>query len=430
VIVARIGLILLFAVAAGGCGSRPAQRADGTAQPVPLDRQILVMLKEQPLRRYQPGAMWMPLYGGAAPAQQARVAQDLAREYELQMVSDWPMPALGVRCFLVAVPPPHTQEEIVSRLASDPRVESVQAVQTFHALGHNDPYYPLQTSAALLRLDELHQMAKGRRVTIAEIDSGVDLDHPELRGQLGDAVNFVDEAAYAGELHGTAVAGIMVAKADNRVGIVGVAPEAKLLPLRACWQRPHEESGAICSSFTLAKAIQYALVHDARVLNLSLAGPPDRLLERLVEKAIAHGVTVVGAIDPGVPDASFPAHAPDVIAVASAEIPGAADGVIYAPGERVLTTTPHASYGFVSGSSFATAHVTGVVALLLESSPGLKPKDIHRLLHRHTSGTASGRGPMLDACGLLASVSASNDCRCCETVASPPARRRDGDPPS
>ena len=109
-----------------------------------------------------------------------------------------------------------------------------------------------------------------------------------------------------------------------------------------------------------------------------------------MEKAIERGVTVVGAIDPGVPEASFPARARDVIAVASADTPGAAESVIYAPGERVLTTTPHASFAFVSGSSFATAHVTGVVALLLESSPGLKPKDIYRLLHRHTTGAVSG----------------------------------------
>jgi subtilisin family serine protease len=430
VIILRIGLLLLLAAAAAGCATSSARHAEHAAQPVPLDRQILVMIKESSLRRYRPGAAWVPLYGESAPAHQARVAEELAAQYHLQLVSDWAMPALGVRCFLVAVPLSRSPEEVVSQLASDPRVESAQTVQTFHALGHTDPYYPLQASAAALRLDELHRMAKGRRVVIAQIDTGVELEHPDLQGQLSQAINFVDETSYAGEMHGTAVAGIIVAKADNGIGIVGVAPEATLLPLRACWQRAPEAADALCSSFTLAKAIQYALTHEARVLNLSLAGPPDRLLERLVEKAIERGMTVVGAVDPVAPGASFPASSPDVIAVAAADTPSASMRVVYAPGERVLTTTPHASFAFMSGNSFATAHVTGVVALLLESAPELKPKDIFALLRNRGSQSASGRASSLDACVLLASLSVRRDCHCCDTAVAPRAPRRTGDPPS
>ncbi|MBI3530551.1 MAG: S8 family serine peptidase [Betaproteobacteria bacterium] len=274
-------------------------------------------------------------------------------------------------------------------------------------------------------------MATGRNVKVAQIDTGVDLNHPDLEGQLSAAKNFVDDTEYIAEVHGTAVAGIIVAKADNGIGIVGVAPAATLMPLRACWQPSEEVGDALCSSFTLAKAIQYALIHKARVLNLSLAGPRDRLLERLIDKAIEQGVTVIGAIDPVAPDDSFPATHPNVIAVASVGTPDPHDRAILAPGDHVLTTVLNASWEFVSGSSFATAQVTGIAALLLERSPGLKPGDISALLHEHRRQTGpAGDAPTLDACAALASVSASRDCHCCGATANRRAYQQVGTPPS
>ena len=112
---------------------------------------------------------------------------------------------------------------------------------------------------------------------MAAIDSGVEVDHPDLRGRIVLARNFVDTREAVAELHGTAVAGIIGARADNSVGIVGVAPDAQLMALRACWQRPADESAAVCSSFTLAKALQFAIDNGAKVINLSLGGPRDRL---------------------------------------------------------------------------------------------------------------------------------------------------------
>jgi subtilisin family serine protease len=203
------------------------------------------------------------------------------------------------------------------------------------------------------------------------------------------------------------------------VGIVGIAPSATLMPLRACWQDP-EASPAVCSSFTLAKAIQYAMLHKVRVLNLSLAGPPDRLLERLIKKAVAQGITVVGALDPGQPDASFPADLPEVVAVASPDFRGpspAAMHIVMAPGERILTTTPNASWGFVSGSSFAAAHVTGITALLLEVSPDMKPEDVAVLLHEYSPhGVAAGSVKLVDVCGMLAQLAQKTGCACCQSA--------------
>ncbi|TMH03104.1 MAG: hypothetical protein E6H69_04585 [Betaproteobacteria bacterium] len=99
----------------------------------------------------------------------------------------------------------------------------------FRVLAHNDPLYPLQPSAKLWHLAELHKITTGRYVRVAEVDTGVELDHPDLSGRVALARNFVDGRQDVAEEHGTAVAGIIAARADDRLGIAGIAPEAKLM---------------------------------------------------------------------------------------------------------------------------------------------------------------------------------------------------------
>jgi subtilisin family serine protease len=98
----------------------------------------------------------------------------------------------------------------------------------------------------------VRKAATGRKVTVAVVDSGIESNHPDLAGQVAVEENFVDGQKYVAELHGTAVAGVIAARAGNGVGIEGVAPDARLLALRACWQAG---SATRCNSFTLAKAI-------------------------------------------------------------------------------------------------------------------------------------------------------------------------------
>jgi subtilisin family serine protease len=405
-----------------GCSGFDTRPSEASGPGTATSGQILVMLKERSTVHYRPGSFSSPSYAsGPAPPAQLRIARELAAEYGFKIISDWPMPAIGVRCFVAEVPQGRAPEDVVSRLATDPRVESVQAVQMFRAVGHNDPYYELQTNAKRLNLDELHRFATGRHVKVAQIDTGVELNHPDLDGQLFDARNFVDGTRYVPESHGTAVAGLIVAKADNRLGIVGIAPAATLMPLRACWEN-QDEPGALCSSFTVAKAMQWVLNHPTAVLNLSLAGPRDRLLERLIEKAIDQGITVVGAVDPDHPEDSFPATHPGVIAVGSAGTAIAVAGEILGPGEHLLTTTRNGSWGFVSGSSYAAAQITGIAALMHEGSRKLGPKEVSFILreHVHQSGEEAG---LVDACGALASVYAGLECGCCD-IAHPSARHQ------
>jgi subtilisin family serine protease len=261
--------------------------------------------------------------------------------------------------------------------------------------------YRAQPVARLWHLDELHQVATGRGIVVAEVDSGVDSSQPDLRGRIGNSRNFVDAGPVPAESHGTEVAGIIAATAGNRVGIVGVAPDARVLALRACWQtRP--DGAAECSSFTLAKALQFALHADPQVLNLSLGGPRDPLLDRLLDLALARGISVVGAADP---DAAggFPAGHAGVLVVAGDDAGRrAAADVLLAPGSGIPAPAPGGQWDFVHGSSFAAAEVTGLVALLRQISPRASADEVRAALTTRVElGSSAMRRLPIDACAAV-----------------------------
>ncbi len=162
------------------------------------------------------------------------------------------------------------------------------------------------------------------------------------------------------------------------MGIVGIAPEARLLALRACWETAQRADPAVCGGFTLAKALQFALEANAQVINLSLGGPRDRLLERLLDAALSRGVTVVSAADPQSRDGGFPASHRGVLAIAGDDAQDVAGDILRAPGRDIPTTVLGGKWGFVTGTSFAAAHITGLVALLRELSPGLSAPQVSR----------------------------------------------------
>ena len=190
-----------------------------------------------------------------------------------------------------------------------------------------------------------------------------------------------------------------------------MAPDATLLPLRACWQDPANADAALCSSFTLAKAIQFALEQQVRVLNLSFSGPRDRLLERLIDRAAERGVAVVGAVDPAAPDRSFPASHSRVIAVAVGDDPRLPDHAILAASSAILTTVPAGGWGWFSGASFAAAHVAGVAALLIEARPSLSGDEIRAVLQgRGERAAPAGGAPRLDACAALSAAAKTRSC--------------------
>src|SRR5690348_6872128 len=391
---------MIFCAVLTSCVSAPPQ--NGTLSARFAARQLLVMLREPP-PHFRPDQNYAGGYDAGATSEARRaLGTRLAHEYGLALLDEWPMPALGMDCLVMQAGDAIDARARVRELARDPRVAWTQPMHTFHSLGGDDPLYRAQPVAQFWHLDALHQLATGRGIVVAEVDSGVDATQPDLSGRIEKSRNFVDAGPVPAESHGTEVAGIIAAVAGNRVGIVGVAPEARLLALRACWQT-QSDGMAECNSFTLAKALQYALQADPQVLNLSLGGPRDVLLDRLLDLALAQGISVVGAADPdgarGVPTA--PAG---VLTVAGDDEAGddAAD-VLLAPGSGIPAPAPGGAWNFVHGSSFAAAEVTGLVALLRQLSPRASVAEVRAALtSRVALGSSVMRRMPIDACAAVA----------------------------
>ena len=410
--IVRAWLLVLLCLCAAAC-ARLDRVTGTTVDDRSTEQQVLVMLHVAPAH-FRPDVS----YGGSYNARvggdaRQRIAEEIARQYNLTITNDWPMPALGIDCFVMEAARNASLPRLVEQLSRDPRVESAQAVNLFHVLAHNDPLYPLQPSAKLWHLAELHKIATGRYVRVAEVDTGVELDHPDLAGRVALARNFVDGHPDVAEKHGTAVAGIIAARADDGIGIAGIAPEAKLMALRACWQPARRDDAAVCSSFTLAKALQFALDQHAQVVNLSLGGPRDRLLERLLDAAAVRGIAVVGAVDPDVRDGGFPASYRGVLAVAGDDAHDVPVGVLLGPGRDIPTTTVGGKWGFVAGSSFAAAHLTGLVALLRELAPNLPPQQIREALAARAMSSLAGEAhAIVDACAAVTRIAGTCACAC------------------
>lgn len=361
-------------------------RADDDTDPAELRRQLLVMIEIKP--------------GPRQDLDRKRLAQRLAREHGLALEYRWPMPLLRLECFVMQVPAKRSLAQVAERLSRHRRVAWVEPMQLFRTRSappsHDDPLFAVQPNAAAWHLAELHQWASGRGVRVAIIDSAIDVHHPDLAGQVAWRENFVDGHAAASEAHGTAVAGLIAARADNGVGIAGVAPQARLLALRACWQQAAEST--LCSSVTLARALQSAIEHDAQVVNLSLSGPPDRLVGALLDAALARGITVISAFDEARPDGGFPAAHAGVLAVGARG--GHAAG-LNAPGRDLPTSLPGARWGFVSGVSYEVAQVSGLVALLLELGVSTPALSLMR-----------GPGGAVDACASVQGAATGCACAC------------------
>lgn len=389
---------LLVGLLAGLLVAGPARAAEDPAEPSAEPR-LLVMLPLPP-EHFRPDRHYAGGYGDAlGRAARRRVAERIARDHGLQVQEGWPMPLIGVDCYLMSASAQQAAQRALQALAQDPRVAWAQAMQSFHGQGHADPLYAVQPAATAWHLDELHAWATGRGVRVAVIDSGVAAGHPDLAGQLLDNRNLIAAGPVPAEQHGTAVAGIVAARADDGQGIVGIAPGARVLALRACSEEPGPRTQ--CSSLGIAKALQAAISDAVDVINLSLAGPVDRLLGELLAVARARGIAVVAAVDPALPQGGFPASSPGVVAVAAQGGEAGVAGALFAPGRDVPVPAPPARWRFVSGSSYAAAHVSGLLALLREREAG--------------AGAAAlpvvGDGSV-DACAAMARVTAHCVCAC------------------
>jgi len=364
-----------------------------------------------------------PVYG---PSPRARGdANKLASRYALRQVNAWPIEVLELHCVVYAMPSAANKDEVIARLRADRLVESVQPLNSFATLAtqgkaqaekqsakqYSDPYFDLQSNLQVLQVPQAQRLSRGAGVRVAIIDTGIDVKHPDLAGRVAVQRNFVggpNPNSVAPEKHGTAVAGVIAALANNKLGIVGIAPAAQLLALRACWQATNDPR-SVCNTFTLAQALSAAIDLRADVVNLSLGGPADPLLNRLVIAGMQRGIVYVGAMNPSSVGAqgSFPTDIAGVIGVNNIEEGRIQRGKtlsLYAPGTDILTLTPSGGYDFMSGSSLAAASVTGGVALLLSRRRSTQRNELYGALSKSVSAES------VDLCMAITALDPRTSC--------------------
>lgn len=256
-----------------------------------------------------------------------------------------------------------------------------------------------------LHTDEAWRTTKGEGITVAVLDTGVDADHPDLAGQVLQGKDFIGFGAGRGDgswaLHGTAMAGIIAGHGngvDGGEGVLGIAPEAKILPGRVILEStdPSRTKARESRGTALADGIRWAADQGADVINLSLgddseSAHPDPGEDAAVQYALGKGVSVVASAgnsgDKG-DRPSYPAAYPGVIAVTAVDKYGTHAAfstrrwyaTVSAPGVDIVVANPDRHYYIEWGTSAASAFVSGAVALVRAAHPGLSPAQIKTLL--------------------------------------------------
>ena len=263
--------------------------------------------------------------------------KSILKFHRLKKRSQFTIENLDLEAVVAEIPKKASLEETINSVAKDKRIESVQSIRSYELLTYNDPYFALQTTVQGDLIEHIHGIATGKSVRVGIVDTGVDRLHPELKRNIVYSRNFVDhdQSSFDHDEHGTAIAGVIGSAANNDLGIVGVAPDVKLLVFKACEQNLGTRRTS-CDSVSIIKALNDVLRVQPDILNLSLAGPSDRIIERLLRSAAKEGVILVAAVNEAQGSAlSFPANMPEVIAVSTTlDLEEAANGVLLAPWYR------------------------------------------------------------------------------------------------
>ncbi|MEU8705647.1 type VII secretion-associated serine protease mycosin [Streptomyces sp. NPDC048565] len=303
------------------------------------------------------------------------------------------------------------------------RLRALAAVATATAFAllpavpaHADAIRDQQWGLEALHTDTAWQTTKGKGITVAVLDTGVDDDHPDLAGQVLPGKDLIGFGAEAGDhswaLHGTAMAGIIAGRGNGpgrADGVLGVAPEAKILPVRVILESgdPSRAKARESRGTALADGIRWAADQGADVINLSLgddseSAHPEPGEDAAVQYALGKGVSVVASAGNSGEKGdriSYPAAYPGVIAVAAVDKYGTHAAfstrrwyaTVSAPGVDIVVANPDRQYYIEWGTSAASAFVSGAVALVRAAHPGLSPDQVKTLL-ADTAGNAPSGG--------------------------------------
>ncbi|MFG2513667.1 type VII secretion-associated serine protease mycosin [Streptomyces sp. NPDC048584] len=270
---------------------------------------------------------------------------------------------------------------------------------------HADSIRARQWALEAMHTTEAWQTTKGAGVTVAVLDTGVEADHPDLDGNVLTGTDLVGFGASEGDRawarHGTAMAGIIAGHghgAGNADGVMGIAPEAKILPVRVILEDGDDARAKArrTRGNALADGIRWATDHGADVINLSLgddsaSAHPESGEDQAIQYALRKGVTVVASAGNGGEKGdhvSYPAAYPGVIAATAVDRYGTRApfstrrwyATVSAPGVDVIIADPDHKYYEGWGTSAAAAFVSGAVALIKAAHPDLTPAQVKDLL--------------------------------------------------
>ncbi|MDG9718302.1 type VII secretion-associated serine protease mycosin [Streptomyces sp. DH24] len=279
------------------------------------------------------------------------------------------------------------------------------AVALVPGTAHADGIRAKQWALDAMHTQEAWRTTKGEGVTVAVLDTGVDADHPDLRGNVLTGKDMVGFGARRGDRawarHGTAMAGIVAGHghgSGNGDGVMGVAPEAKILPVRVILEDgdPSRAKARKTRGNALAEGIRWAADHGADVINLSLgddsaSAHPEPAEDEAIQYALKKGVVVVASAGNGGEKGdhiSYPAAYPGVIAVTAVDRYGTRASfstrrgyaTVSAPGVDVVIADPDRKYYEGWGTSAAAAFVSGAAALVTSAHPDLTPAQVKDLL--------------------------------------------------
>ncbi|MDN3295258.1 type VII secretion-associated serine protease mycosin [Streptomyces ficellus] len=270
---------------------------------------------------------------------------------------------------------------------------------------HADAIRTQQWGLEAMRTDEAWRTTKGAGVTVAVLDTGVDAAHPDLTGNVLPGKDLIGFGAERGDRawarHGTAMAGIIAGHghgSGGEDGVMGIAPEAKILPVRVILEGgdPARTKARTTRGTALAEGIRWAVDQGADVINLSLgddseSAHPDAGEDAAVQYALSKGAVVVASAGNGGEKGdhiSYPAAYPGVIAVTAVDRYGTHAAfstsrwyaTVSAPGVDIVIADPDRKYYEGWGTSAASAFVSGAVALVKSAHPGLTPAQVKKLL--------------------------------------------------
>ncbi len=307
-----------------------------------------------------------------------RVLNELKEKYTLQAIDVFPLKSVAMTVVLF-----ETKEKdifkLIDNIRKDSRILEAQPNLILRTMG--EPLREMQYVSDILKLEMIHPYYKGRGIKVAVLDTGVDVKHNDLRERIVSSKNFIRNESYHAEIHGTAIAGV-IAASINEFGIEGVAPNANIIALRACRQTSRETPEGECFTESLSKALDEAIMQRVHIVNMSYGTRhTDPLLSRLIDKGVEQGILFVAPIgnNRNEKEMRFPASYPSVISVGGIDegnnpYPNPViteKATVSAPAINIITTFPDNRHNFLSGTSFSSAYISGILALALEKDKSI-----------------------------------------------------------